>query len=116
MLNSVGLAPPSAACPIPVSVTFPVLVSVNTWVGAASGPTPLVAFPKLRDVGVRAALSTGATPVPLSATGEPATVTLDVMVTAPVFEPVVVGENLTVIVQEAFAAKVAPQVPPARAN
>jgi hypothetical protein len=116
MLNSVGLAPPSAACPIPVSVTFPVLVSENTWVGAPSTPTPLVAFPKLRNVGVRAALSTGATPVPLSPTGEPATVTFAVIVTVPVFEPVVVGENVTVIVQEAPAAKVAPQVPPGRAN
>jgi len=66
--------------------------------------------------GVRLALTVAAPPVPLRATGEPLTVTLAVMVTVPVFEPTLVGENVTVIVQEAPAAKVAPQVPPARAN
>jgi len=65
MLNSVGLVPPSVACAIPVSVAFPVLVSVNTCVGAVSAPTPLVALPKLCDVGVRAAVTAAARPVPL---------------------------------------------------
>jgi len=66
--------------------------------------------------GVKLALTVAATPVPLRATGEPLTVTLAVMVTVPVFAPAVVGENVTVIVQLAPAAKVVPQVPPARAN
>jgi hypothetical protein len=52
------------------------------------------------------------TPVPLSATGEPVTALLAVIVTDPVAGPEIVGANCTTIVQEAPAANVARQVPP----
>ena len=54
--------------------------------------------------------------MPESDTGEPVTATFAVMVTEPVFAPVLVGENVTVIVQVVPAARVAPQVPPVRVN
>ncbi len=55
------------------------------------------------------------TPVPLSDTGEPATeALLPVMVNVPFTRPDVVGENTTLMVQVAPAARVAPQVPPDR--
>jgi hypothetical protein len=63
--------------------------------------------------GVRVALMTAATPVPLRATGEPVIVTLPVIVSVALTSPVAVGENTTLIVQVAPAAKVAVQVPPA---
>ena len=63
-------------------------------------------------VGVRVALKVGATPVPLSVTGEPLTDTLAVMVAVPVFAPRLDGEKVTLMVQAAPAAKVVPQVPP----
>jgi hypothetical protein len=71
---------------MPVNVTLPVFVSVKTWDGANNAPTPLVAFPKLCDAGVKLALVTPATPVPDKATGEPLTVTLAVIVAVPVEE------------------------------
>ena len=113
--------PPSAPCAIPVRVTLPVLVRVNAWVGSrpqAITPKPVPGqfrvWRTVQLVGVRVALTTAATPVPLSATGEPVTGTLPVMVTVPFARPGgAVGENVTRMVQLAFAAKVAPQVPPA---
>jgi hypothetical protein len=63
---------------------------------------------------VRVALRTAATPVPLSATGEPETGTFAVIVTVPVAGVVLAGVNTTVIVQVAAAGvSVTPQVPPA---
>src|SRR5271169_4143449 len=60
---------------------------------------------------------TSATPVPLSATGEPVISTLAVTVTVPVAAPVTVGENTTVMVQvPVVVVRVAPQVPPALEN
>src|SRR5271165_4134396 len=64
--------------------------------------------------GVRVAALTSATPVPLSATGEPVTGTLAKMVSVPVTAPSAVGVNTTLMVQVAPAAKVAVQVPPDR--
>src|SRR5712671_5220422 len=117
--------PPSAPCAIPVSVTLPVLVSMNAWQGPTvppmgrhrmPAPTPRVAE-GLQLVGASAALTTRATPVPERPTGEPVTGTLAVMVTDPVAAPSTVGEKDTVIVHVAAAGgRVAPQVPPARAN
>src|SRR5271169_3666735 len=62
--------------------------------------------------GVRVAAITGATPVPLSATGEPATATLAKMVSVPVVAPSDVGVNTTVMVQVAPGFKAVVQVPP----
>lgn len=114
--KSAALVPETAPCAIPVSGTFPVLVSTNTWAGQVNMPHPRVALPNACEVGVRLAAMTGAAPVPDNATGEPLTATLAVMVTVPVFAPVDVGENVMVIVQVAPAFKVAMQVPPDRAN
>ena len=61
------------------------------------------------------ALTTGATPVPFSVTGEPVTATLAAMVAVPGFAPGgATGEKTTGIVQVAPALRVAPQVPPDR--
>ena len=59
------------------------------------------------------AARTAATPVPLRVTGDPATVTLAVMVTVPPYVVVVVGANCTTIVQVPGPASVVPHVPPA---
>src|ERR1700682_284406 len=107
MLNSVGLVPPRAPCPMVLSVTLPVLVSVNVCVGPAA---PRVTVPKLREVGVRPALTT-ATPVPVRGTGDPETVTLPVMVDDPVTAPAAVGANEIAMVHVLAAASVVPQVP-----
>src|SRR5271169_2111423 len=64
--------------------------------------------------GVRVAASTGVTPVPLSATGEPVTATLAKMVSVPDAAPVAVGVNTTLMVQVAPVARVVVQVPPDR--
>src|SRR6516165_6545499 len=113
--NSLAFGPPSTAAPIPVSGTLPVLVSVKTCAGHVKSPHPRV--PEVvHEAGARVAATIPVTPVPESATGEPLTGTLAVMVTVPAFAPVEVGENVTVIVQDAPAASTAPQVPPARAN
>src|SRR5271165_1195507 len=61
-------------------------------------------------VGVRVAAIRSATPVPLSATGEPVTGTLAKIVNVPVTAPSAVGVNTTLMVQVAPAAKVAVQV------
>jgi hypothetical protein len=63
-------------------------------------------------VGDTVAVLTAGTPVPLSATGEPATVTFAAMVAASVADPVAVGVNTTLMVQDP-GAKVPAQVPPA---
>jgi len=52
----------------------------------------------------------GATPVPVRVTGEPAMVTLPVIVAEPVEATVAVGENITLIEQLLDAAKVVPQL------
>src|SRR5258708_25671566 len=117
-VNSRASAPRSAPCVMPVSVTLPVFLSTTACVGQE--PKNPVVHPRIADVvsvvGVSVAAITGVIPVPLSPTGEPATATLAVMVTVPVFAPVVVGENAMVIVQVAPAFKAAKQVPPERAN
>src|SRR5579864_6776174 len=110
IVNSVALVPPSAPCAIPVKGTVPVLVRVKTWIGPSV--MPLVTVPKLRDAGLRLAVTTGTIPVPDSETGDPATPTLAVMFTAPVVAPVPVGSNTMLIVQVAPAARVVPHVPP----
>ena len=111
--------PPSVPCPMPVRGTFPVLVSVNTWDGSSEQariprmpePGQFRAWDTVQVAGVRVALTTAATPVPVNATGEPVTGTLAVIAAVPVDAPVAVGENTTLIVQVAPAAKVVPQVP-----
>jgi hypothetical protein len=55
----------------------------------------------------------GATPVPVSETGEPVTPTLPVIVSVAFTVLAAVGEKTTLMVQVAPKAKVAVQVPPA---
>jgi len=68
---------------MPVRGTLPLLVSVNTWTGPVK-VVPLVTVPKLRVGGASTPLTTEATPVPVRVTGEPAMVTLPVIVAEPV--------------------------------
>ena len=75
-------------------------------------PTPRTAE-VVQVVGVRVAVTTPATPVPLRPTGEPVTVTLPVMVSVAFTRPGAVGENATLIVQVLAPARVPVQVPPA---
>ena len=118
-LYSFALAPASAPCVMPVSVTLPVLVNVNVWAGSKKQAKPgqLRVWLGLQFAGVRLALTTGATPVPVRVTGEPVTATLAVIVAEPVAGVVDVGVNVTVMVQvPATGVRVAVQVPPALAN
>ena len=55
----------------------------------------------------------GGTPVPLRAIGEPVMATLAPTVSVAFTNPLAVGENTTLMVQVAPAARVAPHVPPA---
>src|SRR6516165_4710426 len=105
---------------MPVSGTLPVLVSVNAWAGSraqAAIPRPvpgqLAAWTGAHVAGVSEAAITGATPVPVSPTGEPVTATLARIVRVPVTVPRAVGVNTTLMVQVAPFARVAVQVPPA---
>jgi len=90
---------------------------VNTWQGPPpkrgmhSRPAPTPGFAEgVQVVGVRVALMMGATPVPLSVTGEPVTATVDVRVSEPPARPFAVGLNTTFMVQLAPAAKPAAKV------
>jgi hypothetical protein len=68
-------------------------------------------------VGAEMPTIAAAVPVPLSVTGEPVTVALEVIVSVALINPTAVGENTTVIVQDpAIGVNVVPQVPPAREN
>ena len=75
-------------------------------------PGQFLAWAMVHEVGVSVAARTSATPVPLSATGEPVTATLAKMLSVPDTAPVAVGVNTTLMVQVAPAARVAVQVPP----
>src|ERR1700688_3080424 len=81
---------------------------------AKKEPGQLAAWAMVHVAGVRVALITGNTPVPLSATGEPVTFTLAKMVSVPFTAPVAVGVNTTLMVQVVPGFKVVVQVPPAR--
>src|SRR5215469_7918618 len=96
---------------MPVRLAFPVLCSVRVMDALVlnSGTFPNANGPPVT-------LPIAVTPVPVSDTGDPVTPALAVIVTVPVFPPVLVGEKVTVIVQVEFAANVAPHVPPACAN
>src|SRR5450631_1096920 len=108
---------------MPVSGTLPVLVSVKTWVGSLEQVVPgqlrvwdNVAGGTGHDVGVRVAVNTGAAPVPLRVTGEPATGKLPLMLAVPVAGPLAVGWNTTLIWQVPPAGSVGGavgQLPPA---
>lgn len=105
---------------MPVRVTLPVLVSVKPCAGSrvqliTPFPVPgqLRVWDTLQLAGASVALTTCATPVPLSDTGEPVAVTLPVTLTVAFTRLVAVGENTTLIVHVEAAARVAPQVPPA---
>ena len=93
------------------NVPLPVAVTVT---GCDALVVPSVVEPNVSEVGetltVRAAEPV---PVPESATGEPVTGTLAVMVAVPLAAPVAVGVNTTLMVQVVAAARVATQVPPA---
>ncbi len=56
MKNSVGSVPPSAPCAMLVSVTFPVLVSVNTWTGPVKLPLVTPFFELTSGSGIYAAV------------------------------------------------------------
>jgi hypothetical protein len=107
-------------CAVPVKVTLPVLVRVNASTGSGVQPTAgvgqLRAWAGLQFAGVRDALTTAATPVPVSVTGEPIIATFEVIVRVEDTNPIAVGEKATVMVQLAPAARVAPHVPSAAAR
>lgn len=94
MANSEAFAPPSVPCVMPVKGTLPVFVSVKACSGSVNvqaRPGQLRVWLGLHVAGVNVAPVFAATPVPLSATGEPVIVTLPVIVAVPVMAPVVVG-------------------------
>src|ERR1700730_9880912 len=93
----------------PAKATLPVLVTVRF---RALLVVPIAQVPKANGLGATVAERSGATPVPLSATGDPVTATLARMVTVPLYDCAAVGANVTLMVQVAPAAKVVPQVPP----
>jgi len=97
-----------------VSVTLPVLVSVNELAAL----DPLFTVPKLNVDGVNVAEITGATLIPVRATGEPVTATFPLIASVPgTVAAVPVGWKATVIVQVAAAAvRVVPQDPPTLTN
>ena len=75
---------------------------------------PIAWFPNARGDGLTVNVRVAAAPVPLRETGEPATAPLvAVIVAVPVKATAVAGENTTLIVQLAPAARVPVQVPPA---
>lgn len=92
--------PASVPCVMPVKGTLPVLVSVKTCEGSSvQARIPKIPVPGqfrvcviAQVVGRKVALITGATPVPVNATGDPVTATLAAMVTVPVDAPTTVGE------------------------
>src|ERR1700692_2799427 len=120
MANSLASVPPSTPCVTPVLGTLPVLVSVNVCEGSSAqaicpnNPVPgqFRVWDMVHEPGVKVAVFTARTPVPLRLTGEPAPATLPVIAAVPGAAPNAVGENATVMVQVAPAAKVAPHVPP----
>jgi hypothetical protein len=69
---------------------------------------PTASAEKLKEAGER--LTTGAVPVPVRLTVCVAGLALSVSVIEPLREPVAVGVNVTLIVQEALAATLEPQV------
>jgi hypothetical protein len=95
----------------PVKATLPVLVTVRV---RALLVVPTAQLPKANGFGVTVAVRIAAVPVPVSVTGEPVTGTLAVMVSVPLYDCTAVGANVTLMVQVAPAAKVAPQFPPVR--
>jgi hypothetical protein len=105
--------PPKVKVP-PARAELPVLVTVTV---RALLVVPVAQFPNASGFGVTVARCVAATPVPLSETGEPVTVTFPAMVAVPVTVPGgAVAVNVTVMVQVAPAARVVPQVPPALEN
>jgi hypothetical protein len=103
-----GEPPPKVNAP-PAKATLPVLVTVRV---RALLLVPTAQLPKANEFGVTVAVRTGAKPVPLSATGEPATATLARMVSVSLYDCAAVGANVTLMVQVPPAAKVVPQLPP----
>jgi hypothetical protein len=82
-------------------VTWAVLVLVSVTCGCSvTLVVPTKASPKFSSP-VGLTLRSTLTPVPFSATGEPVTVLLAVIVTDPVTAPAAVGANCTMIVQDA---------------
>lgn len=69
--------------------------------------------PRVPELGLNEVIVGSSTPEPLSATGEPVTVTLAFIVAVPVNAVADVGANTILIVHVAPAAKVPAQVPPA---
>lgn len=67
--------------------------------------------PRAPELGLNEVIVGSSTPVPLSATGEPVTVTLAFIVAVPVNAVADVGANTILIVHVAPGAKVPPQVP-----
>ena len=101
--KSLGFAPPSAPCVIPVMFVVPLLVRKKVCIPLVE---PTLTVPKLRVVGARPRM-----PVPERVTCPPVTVTFAVMFTNEFTVLRVVGWNTTLIVHVMFAAKVIPQVP-----
>ncbi len=100
-----GVNVPAVSCVLPVLETETLCTVLVV---------PVAQVPKPRLVGDTVAVRVGVVPVPLNTTGALTTGTEPAIATLPVTEPTVVGANLTVIVQLAPAARVAPQPPAAR--
>ena len=96
---------PVAAMPLIASEAVPLLVKVRFWVGLMVPTNWLV-----NTSAVSERLTAGAIPVPVRVTvcGEPGALSL--IVTLPVLLPVIVGANVTEMLQLAATAKVGPQV------
>ena len=86
-----------------LKAAVPVLVSVTV---CAALVVPTFWFPKLTLVGLRLTLGAGVTPVPLSAALCGLFVALSVKVRLALRLPLALGVNVTLIVHEAFAARV----------
>ena len=88
------------------NAALPVLVSVRVW---AAEELPLPVLGNVRLIGVSCAYPP-VLPVPLSVTVCGLPPALSVIVLVPLAPPYTVGTKSTLMVQEARAAKVAPQV------
>ncbi len=110
--NQVRTVPPETATPVTVTgEVVEVLVRVTVPVPIRGLAVP-VANVIVKGLGVIETVP-GGTPVPLRAIGEPLMATLPPTVSVAFTNPLAVGENTTLMVQVAPAARFGPHVPPA---
>jgi len=94
----------------PARAVFPLFVTLT---GNVVEVVSVNQFPKFSELGDTVATKVAAVPVPLSATGEPVTVTLAAIVSVPANDPEVLGAKTTLMVHVEAAFNVPPHVPPA---